>query len=961
MRFLGILLFCLSVLMTSQAQQPPYTPSDLRLKGFEQRHQLEQRSLVNSIAFESVGPTVFSGRVSDIAVNPDDPSIFYVAYASGGVWKTESNGTAFQPIFEKEAVMTVGDIAVDWKQNHIWVGTGEVNSSRSSYAGVGIYLSTDGGKNWVHKGLSESHHIGRIILHPTDPNTLWVAVLGHLYSPNKERGIYKSSDGGKTWTQTLFVNENTGAVDLIIDPDNPDILYATTWHRERRAWNFVESGQGSGIYKTTDGGNNWALITEKKSGFPVGEGCGRIGVAMGKENGKTVLFGFVDNYFRRPAKEKESGGLLTKEDFRDMKRDDFLKLDKKRLAKYLKQNNFPEKYTADKVLAMAEEASFRPAILTEYLEDANSLLFDTPVIGAEVYRSDDLGKSWTKTHEGFLDRVYNSYGYYFGQIRLEPGNVDKIYLLGYPVLRSLDGGKSFESINGDNVHVDHHALWVNPKRKGHLILGNDGGVNISYDDGDTWIKANTTSVGQFYAVAADMSKPYNIYGGLQDNGVWMGSRKYKASNRWHSTGQYPYKEIMGGDGMQIAVDTRDNNIVYTGFQFGNYFRINHTTGKRKYITPKHALGEAPLRWNWQTPIHLSIHNQDILYMGSNKFHRSFNQGDHFDEISEDLTTGGIKGDVAYSTLTSIHESPLQFGLLYAGSDDGLIHISKDGGNNWERIDKGMPERMWVSKIQASAHVKGRVYAALNGYRWDDFSAYLYQSDDFGKTWTPIGKDLPAEPINVVKEDPVNPDLLYVGTDHGLYVSLDRGQSFMLLNNGLPAVAVHDVVVHPRAHELIVGTHGRSIYVGDVHQLQQMNADIMQKELYAFDLKEQKHSRRWGERAGVWRAPKAPAYKIPVYTKSAGTLNVKVHASNDQLLKEFSADCQPGLNYIVYDLSIEEKRKGAYEKHLNRDSKSELDNIRLKRAKSGDYYLHKGMYKVQINKGGLSEQKEFHIK
>ncbi|MEM1322130.1 MAG: glycosyl hydrolase [Bacteroidota bacterium] len=955
-----LLLFSLSLF--AQNDQPPYTPAAERIDGFTKRQQLAEQSLFSQLEFSSIGPSVFSGRVVDLAIHPDDPSVFYVGYASGGLWKTESNGTHFEPLFDDQVVMTIGDIAVDWKRNTIWIGTGENNSSRSSYSGVGLFRSTDGGKTWEHRGLPESHHIGRIILHPDDPNTLWVAVLGHLYSPNEERGVYKTTDGGQTWSKTLYVNPNAGGIDLIIDPDDANTLYAATWHRERRAWNFVEAGVGSGIYKSTDGGNNWTQLNTDTSGFPNGEGVGRIGLDMVKKDGKTVLFAILDNYFRRPEKDKEDDEEgLTKDDLRPMSKADFLKLEQDKVADFLKNNNFPKKYSAEKVIKMVEEDKIKPLALVAFLEDANSLLFDTPVIGAEVYRSDDGGKSWTKTHEDYLNSVYNSYGYYFGQIRVAQDNPDKIYILGVPVLRSDDGGKNFKSINGDNVHVDHHALWVNPNRPGHLVLGNDGGVNISYDDGESWFKCNTPPLGQFYYVAVDMAKPYKVYGGLQDNGVWTGAHNYKASTSWHGSGRYPYKSIMGGDGMQVAIDMRDNNTVYTGFQFGNYYRINQQTGKRTYITPRHELGERPLRWNWQSPIHLSKHNQDILYMGSNKVHRSMNQGANFEEISEDLTTGGIKGDVAYSTLTALHESPLKFGLLYAGSDDGLIHVSKDGGNNWTKISDALPQRMWVSRIQTSKYKEGRVYATLNGYRWDDFTAYLYVSEDYGNSWRQLGAGLPKEPLNVVKEDPVNENILYVGSDHGLYVSLDRGATFMLLDHKLPAVAVHDLVVHPRENHLIVATHGRSFYKTDVSHLQGLDEELMAKDLHAFSTNEVRHSRYWGRQRAQWMEAYDPETQIVFYAKAGGKTQLTVRSADGQKLHQKEVDAVKGLNFVKYDMSLEEEQVNAYTKTLNEKKKEEQKNIKVKKADNGKYYLHPGEYEVELKKNSQSVTTTLNIK
>ncbi|MEM1119873.1 MAG: glycosyl hydrolase [Bacteroidota bacterium] len=961
-KLLSLAVFIFSVTALLAQYQPPNTVAADRLQAFEQRKALQAASIVNTIAFESVGPSVFSGRVVDIAVSPTDPSHFYVAYASGGLWKTTNNGTTFEPLFDKEAVMTIGDITVDWERNTIWVGTGENNSSRSSYAGLGMYKSTDGGKTWQQKGLLESHHIGRIIQHPTNPNTIWVAVLGHLYSPNKERGIYKTTDGGETWEQTLFVNDNAGGVDLVVDPNDANTLYAGIWERERRAWNFVESGNGSGIYKSTDGGNNWTKITNDESGFPDGAGVGRIGLAIHANNGQSKVYAILDNNFREEKKaDKKSDDDLVKADFAEMTKAEFLALDQKKVAKFLKTNRFPKKYSPEQVTAMIQSEKIKPAALKEYLEDANSLLFDTPVVGAEVYATKDGGQTWSKTHEDKLEAVHFTYGYYFGQVRVAPSDPEKIYILGYQVLRSDDGGKDFKTINGDNVHADHHALYINPNRPGHLILGNDGGINISYDDGENWTKCNTPAVGQFYSVAVDMAEPYNIYGGLQDNGVWMGASNYKPSTRWHSSGQYPYKSIMGGDGMQVAVDTRDNTTVYTGFQFGNYFRLNTKTGTRKYITPKHELGDRPLRWNWQSPIQISTHNQDIVYFASNKLHRSMNQGDDFAEISGDLTTGGKKGDVAFSTITSIHESPKKFGLIYVGTDDGLIHVTKDGGYEWQQITEGLPADLWVTRVWASAHEEGTVYAALNGYRWDDFSTYVYISKDYGATWQSISGNLPNEPVNTIKDDAKNPNILYVGTDNGLYVSLDKGASYMLMDNNLPAVAVHDLVVHPTTNDLVVGTHGRSIYKANIEHLQALTDDVLSKEIYAFQPKKVKKSSRWGTRRTRWNEVNEPKVQLPFYSNNEGSVTINIHTKDGVTLQSMTQQATKGLNFVDYDLSLTEKGKRVLEKALNANLKKEATKTEIKAAKdNGAFYLTKGTYKVEFVEGGKADTTEMTV-
>ncbi|MEO6757824.1 MAG: glycosyl hydrolase, partial [Saprospiraceae bacterium] len=778
------------------------TPAADRLQVVDQRKNLRQNSLLATLDPHNIGPSIFSCRVTDVDADPADPTHFYVAYASGGLWYTESNGTRFQPVFDHEASLTIGDIAVDWRNNVLWVGTGEANSSRSSYAGTGIYRSANSGKTWQNRGLPESHHIARIILHPTDSNTLWVAVLGHLYSPNAERGVYKTTDGGQTWTRTLFVDENSGAIDLCLDPNDPNTLYASTWQRERRAWNFSGAGSGSGIWKSTDGGSNWQKISIDGSGFPTGDKIGRIGLCAGKKDGRTVLYASLDNQNSKDKKDKKAEDGLSKDQLRSMSKADFLKLDDEKLAAYLKTNDFPEKYTPKQVREMVEADKLLPSALVDYLEDANNNLFETDYKGAELYRSDDGGKTWQNTHAEPLDGIHFTYGYYFSNVRCAAENADQVYLLGFLIIRSSDGGKTWKSINGENVHVDHHALWLDPAHPNHLINGNDGGLNQSWDNGTSWSKANNPPVGQFYGIATDDAEPYRVYGGAQDNGVWVGPSDYKASDEWQQTGQYPYQSLLSGDGMQVQVDTRDNNTVYTGFQFGNYFRVNRSTGATKPIGPRHELGERPLRFNWQTPIWLSRHQQDVLYMGANKLYRSFDQGEHWEAISGDLTHGGQTGNVPYGTLTSIHESPLKFGLLYAGSDDGLLHVTRDGGETWTRISDSLPAKLWVSRVQASAHERGRVYVSLSGYRWDDFRAYLYASEDYGQHWQQIGLDLPVEPINVVREDPVNPDLLYVGTDHGLYLSLDRGRTFQALGGDFPAVPVHDLVIQSRSNDLV---------------------------------------------------------------------------------------------------------------------------------------------------------------
>jgi photosystem II stability/assembly factor-like uncharacterized protein len=798
------------------------TSAQERLKSIDQRKQLLSRSTLNETGFRNIGPSVMSGRVVDIEVNPQDPTEFYVAYASGGLWQTKNNGQSFTSIFDSVDVLTIGDIAVNWQNRHIWVGTGEVNSSRSTYAGLGVYRSANNGKSWEYLGLPESHHIGKIQLSAKDPNTAWVAVLGHLYSESKERGVYKTTDAGKTWNQTLAIDANTGAVDLEMDPSNEQNLYAAMWYRTRTASNFEESGKTSGIYKSTDGGDKWTLISTPTSGFPSGDGVGRIGLAVYPKN-PSIVYAIVDNNFHQPDTAMQKAADTSRYVLRDFKAltvDQFIALDDRKLNAFLKspRNGIPAKYSAESIKKDVKSGKLAPNCIWDYLYDANTALFETPIYGAQVYRSDNAGLSWVKTHVKPIE-LYSTYGYYFGKVFVSPSNPDKIAITGVSVLLSTDGGKTFSSIGKENVHADHHFVWMNGARDSHMIIGNDGGCNITYDNGAHWFKANTPAVGQFYNIAIDMAKPYNVYGGLQDNGTWFGSSATKENYDWYDGGHNPYTMIGGGDGMQVQVDWRDNKTVYSGSQFGAYSRQNLVTKERKSVRPTRDLGEPAVRYNWQSPILLSRHNQDVFYFGSNKFHRSMSKGDSLVTLSNDLTTNPVQGDVPFGTTTTISESPIRFGLIYVGTDDGNVQVSKDGGNSFTMISQKLPKGLYVSRVIASKYNVARVFVTLNGYRNDHFNAYVYQSDDYGTTWKQIMKDLPSEPVNVIKEDAVSEQVLYVGTDGGLYVSLDGGNSSMAWTKGLPAsVPVHDLEIHPRDHEIVLGTHGRSLYVGKLDAL-----------------------------------------------------------------------------------------------------------------------------------------------
>ena len=926
----SFLLLCIAITLTAQSNDT-------------------QNSIVKNIPFENIGPKVMSGRIVALEVNPADPTEFYTAYASGGIWHTKDNGISFTSITDNAPTQNIGEIAMHWPSKTLWVGTGENNASRSSYAGIGMLKTTDNGTSWEVKGLEDSHHIGKILINPNNPEEVVVGVTGHLYTPNAERGVYRSEDGGDSWEQVLFVSEISGIIDMSIIPNDFNIQYAAAWEKDRKAWNFSGNGSNSGIYKSTDSGKTWALISTDESGFPIGTGVGRIGLAVYDEN---TVYAIHDSQFRRPDDAPKKANGLTKNDFKSMSKDAFLALQDKNLNAFLKENNFQEKYHAANLKNSVRNGLVMPKDLAIYLEDANALLFDTPVVGAEVFKSTDGGTTWAKTHTGYIDDLYYSYGYYFGHIHVAPKNANKIYIYGVPLLTSDDGGASFTSIGKSNVHSDHHALWINPNKPDHLINGNDGGVNITYDNGAHWTKNNSTAVGQFYAINIDHEEPYNVYGGLQDNGVWKGAHNARNDERWQATGHNPWTSIMGGDGMQVQIDNRNSNIVYTGYQFGNYFRLNLETKKRTYIQPKHELGEAPYRFNWQTPILLSSHNQDILYLGGNKLHRSLNQGDDWAAISYDLTQGGKKGNVAFGTLTTIAESPAQFGFLYTGSDDGYIHRSENGGGSWDRISDDLPQDLWVSRVIASEHQKERAYVTLNGYRNDDFAAYVYVSEDRGISWKSINKNLPNSPVNVIREDPNNDQILYLGNDQGVYVSFDQGQKWHPFNKGLTTAAVHDLVIQPEANHLLVGTHGRSIYKADLAPFQKLNNAFLKQELALLDPEKVKHSKRWGSSYSSWRKVFEPETTFTAFAKTTGAYEMQVKDVKGTVLFSQKGMLEVGFNFVIY--ALEKDAKGI--KNYNKKNKK----LPSKSSKNGTHYLEKGTYSVEFTKGSIKHKKELYI-
>ena len=965
-----ILLFTL-ILLSSAAhaqrkaqpkqQAPTATSGSARMQSLSQARMAEVSGEFADVPARCIGPSVMGGRVVDLEVNPADPTHFFVAYASGGLWVTHNNGVSFDPVFDHEAVMTIGDIAVDWNhQQVIWVGTGEVNSSRSSYSGIGVYkilpvIQSDGSLKYKaeYRGLEDSHHIGKILVHPTDPNCVWVASMGPLYSDGNMRGVYKTNDGGITWSRVLDAPTGCGAIDLVMDPLNANTLYVALWNRSRKAWNFVGNGEGSAILQTTDAGRTWKNIShnvDDKSAFGgrvPAESIGRIGLALHHSEGANRLYAFIDNQQHRPdtAMKKTEDGLK-KDVFVNMSNAAFEALSDSVLNQFLRDYHFDDAITAVSMKADVRSGKLKPSALYDFLYNANEDLFNTPIVGAEVYAFDVNQAAWKRTHGDYLDDVVFTYGYYFGMIRVSPIDVNKVYIAGVPIIKSNDGGANWQGINPGNVHVDHHALWINSENPNHIINGSDGGVQISYDDGKTYVNCNSPAVGQFYTVQVDESVPYRVFGGLQDNGVWYASSRAEVSDDWRIGGRHPFSEIMSGDGMQVMVDTRDNNTVYTGYQFGNYTRVKLQEEDYMDLSIRHTLGERPLRWNWQTPILLSKFNQDILYICSNKVHRSTDKGEHFATLSGDLTQGERTGNVPFGTLTSIAESPLQFGLLAVGSDDGRVHISPDNGYTWNDVTVGLPANLWVTRVIFSAHQRGRLYVTLNGYRQDHFAPHIFKSDDLGRTWQSVSGNLPMECINVIREDSKHEQLLYVGSDHGLYVSIDGGKQWNRMSTSIPDVAVHDLVVQEREEDLVVATHGRSLWILDIEEVRAAAGNSKQATCTLLPMRKVHKSGDWGGNWSKWLEPEIPHVDIVVYSNTAPGKDFITIAIGDSLVLHTLdvPELHKGLNYIPFDLTLPEAFVKPAQDALNA-GKEAKDLTRLKRADNGKYYLPKGKYKV----------------
>ncbi len=807
--------------------------------------------LLSSFQYRSIGPTRQSGRFVDFAVPEQQPYTFYAATASGGLWKTTNNGITFESIFDHENVFSIGAIAVAPSDpNIVWVGTGEANNSRSSYWGDGVYKSTDSGKTWKNMGLKESHHIGRIVIHPRNPEIIYVAALGHLYSENEERGLYKTTNGGKTWKKVLDVisdGKHIGVADVAVNPRNPDILYAATYDKERKPWTFNLGGPGSGIHKTTDGGKTW---TKLGGGLPAGM-LGRIGIDIYRKN-PDILYATIENA------------------------------------------NKP---------GMSDE---------ERLEELRGGKSSQGMIGGQVYRSDDAGLSWKKVSPDDQS-VGGAPAYYYGQIRIDPNDDQVVYVLSVSTWGTKDGGKTWQR-GVFRFGGDDHGLWINPRDSRHILLGYDHGMGITYDGGKNWYHPDYLPLAQFYTVGVDMSYPYNVAGGTQDNGSLMGPSTKRGGGPIRLE---DWKRVGGGDGMYNVFDQKTNRYLYNESQFGVIQRVDLETGEMKYIG--YGRTKPELRWNWNSPILVSPHDSDVIYHGANILLMSPYRGEYWDEISPDLTTNdasklttgkGGDGNIQYCTITTIDESPLVKGLLWVGTDDGNVWVTKDGGKNWTKLNErisGNPS-YWVSRVVASHHDPGTAYVSYTGYRRDDFRSFLYKTTDGGETWASIVSNLPHEPINVIREHHSNPNLLFVGTEFGVYLSIDGGKDWTKMKNNMPTQPVHDLVCHPRENDLVAATHGRGFFIADISPLVELTPDVLSRDHHLFRIRPKikwvRNHLNVSSSLNFDGESEPNAIVVYYYLKNKVNDEVKVSVYRGNLLiNEMKGTTAAGINKVLWPMTV----------------------------------------------------------
>jgi len=816
--------------------------------------------VLRGLTLRNIGPANMSGRIVDIAVVEKDPYVFYAASATGGLWQTSDNGVTWKPVWENESVHSIGCIAIFQANPEVlWLGSGERANRQSSSWGDGVYKSTDAGKTWTNVGLRDSHHIGRIATHPTNPDVVYVAAMGRLWGPNPERGLYKTEDGGKSWRQLLFVDQDTGVVDVAVDPSEPSVVYAAAYQRRRQAFGFHGSGPGSALYKSTDGGASWRKLTRD---LPEGD-KGRIGISIFRKDPRIVY--------------------------------------------------------------VCIEQGMRYNASTEYGE-----------YQAGVYRSEDRGESWTHMS------TWNPRPMYASQILVDPGDDQRVYMMNN-YSYSDDGGKTFKDPE-QSLHGDDRILWVNPRDSRHVIKGDDGGLGISYDRGLKWLYVASLPLSQFYRVAVDMRKPFWVYGGLQDNGSWAGP---SATN--HSWGilNEDWVRTGGGDGFFSAPDPTEEDTVYVNSQYLGLSRFDLTTQESRSIRPVAREGEAPKlgNWgppqprvgkytapaNWDAPFIISPHDHRTVYAGMRTLWKSSDRGDSWIPLGDltnrmdrsELTimgqrptqaTGSLDDGVPYfSTLTSIAESPLKQGLLYAGSDDGNLQVSRDGGKTWTNVAArvpGLPPMSWVSDVVPSRFHDGTVYAAFDNHRSNDFRNYFYRSTDYGQTWISLVGDLPPDRvIRAVGEDTKNPNLLYLGTELGFFVSIDSGRHWVQLKNNMPTMAFNDFVIHSRDNDLVIGTHNRGIWILDnLNALQELTPDVLSSGAHLFSVQPAEMIRYSNPKAHagdmIFKGQNPPAGAIIDYylrEKEEADLSLAILDARGSEIIQLEPGKERGINRVVWNL------------------------------------------------------------
>jgi photosystem II stability/assembly factor-like uncharacterized protein len=796
-----------------------------------------------SLKFREVGPANMGGRIDDLAVVESNTNIVYAATASAGVWKSVNSGMTWTPLFDDQSLSSIGDVTVAPSEPEtVWVGTGESNNRQSSSWGNGVYKSQDGGKTWVHMGLKETHHIGRILIHPTNPNIVYVAAAGRLWGPNEERGVFKTTDGGKTWNKVLYINPDTGVNDLALDYHNPDTIYAAAYQRRRTVFGMNGGGPGSAIYRTVDGGATWKKLTK---GLPQ-EDLGRIGLDVYRKDGN-IVYALVES--QQPG----------------------------------------------------------------------------------IFRSDDKGETWTRMSNT------NPRPMYFSNVRIDPTNDQRIWVLGVNLHYSEDGGKTFRIDRGTKIHVDFHAMWIDPTNAANMIVGCDGGIHFSRDAGRSFDARAQIPLGQFYEVGLDNSKPYKICGGLQDNSTWCGP---SATLNSHGITNEDWYTVQGGDGFYAQIDPEEPWIVYAESQDGNLIRRDLRTHEARSIRPREESDEMDrYRFQWDSPIVISKHDRKSLYYGGNFVFKSTDQGDNWRRISPDLTNNvdrrtlsimGKKvedrtmlarndGVANFPSVSTLAESTTRAGIVWAGTDDGNLHVTRDG-ETWKNVTgnvSGVPKGTYVSRVVPSAHNPGTAYVAFDGHRSNDFGIYLYKTTDFGETWKPVKKGIPETGgvINVVREHPRNANLLFAGGEFGLYVSFDAGDNWQEFKNNLPRVPVDDIAIHPRDNDLVLGTHGRSVWILDsISSLEQASSKVTEAAAHVFDVRPAIAWRMARKRDGFEGHDqfqgRNPAYgaMIDVYFKAkpeAKDLKVRILDASGKVVRTLQpSNLDAGVNRIVWNLKMD---------------------------------------------------------